>query len=132
MKTINVIIRIVTVLLGIPLVIVLFLILLYIQPSKENWFKMEFDNGKYIIECQKDKDVAPMEYISIMDAEGDTIYEFETFLYSDYHHGVYDYKLEQADKYIKVSFINANNKVCQTYRFYYEELDKLVKIKDND
>ena len=70
------------------------------------------------------------EYIRIYDSDGEAIYDMSFNLRSDYHYGRYTYKVEHEDEYIKLLFINENNVLCQAYRFYYDDLDELAKIKE--
>ena len=63
---------------------------------------------------------------------GEVLYEMSFHLRSNYHHGVYTYKVEYEEGYIKLVFINENNVICQVYRFYYDDLDELAKLKDNN
>lgn len=100
--------------------------------TKDLWFKESFDDQKYILECKKDGGVNPSEYIRIYDSDGDAIYDMSFNLRSDYHHGRYTYKVKHEENYIKLSFINENNNIYQAYRFYYDDLDELEKIKEKD
>ena len=124
----------VLVILILPLpILILFTAACFMHKSYEKknlLFKESFDDYKYILECKKDDGVNPDEYIRIYDSDGEAIYDMSFNLRSDYHHGVYTYKVVHEDEYIKLVFINENNAICQAYRFYYDDLDELAKIKE--
>ena len=115
------------------LALTLFSILYFATVSYDSlnvWFKENIDSDKYTLECKMGDGVNPDEYLRIYDSDGEVIYDMSFHLRSDYHHGRYTYKVEHEDEYIKLVFINENNVLCQAYRFYYDDLDELAKIKE--
>ncbi len=126
----------VIVILSLPLLGLIIFSILYFSPvsydSLNVWFKENIDCDKYTLECKKGNGVNPDEYLRIYDSDGEVLYEMSFHLRSNYHHGVYTYKVEHEDEYIKLVFINENNVICQVYRFYYDDLDELAKVKDKN
>ncbi len=130
MKIIRNFIKIIIVVLGIPLCIVILFSIIDLSEKilgkdKEMWFSQDFDNGKYIIEGKKDHEIFANEYITIKNSEGDIIYKMQPVLMKTYHSGSYNYSIQDCESYLKLTFVNENNKVCQVYRIYYEDLEKI-------
>ncbi len=98
-------------------IIVLILIVIVIlwlkdYSSRTIWFDKKIDDGKYVIEATFPSNAVHNDVlVTIKNKQGEIKYQFGQDL---------DYNVRMTDV------------ICQVYRFYYDDLDELAKLKDNN
>ncbi|MBQ1327151.1 MAG: hypothetical protein IIY49_03845 [Eubacterium sp.] len=105
------------------------LVVLYIYieygNSRKVWFKDEFYNGKYVIEATYPSDgVHNQITIAINNKAGDVLWNVDDYL--DYNVDMTEdyYELVYEKDYLKIILKNENKGIGESYRVYYEDLDK--------